>query len=132
MPFSVPALRSLLRPTKSNTSFASDHDETVYLQRTRRLHWARIGVAITLLIFALVGLGCEGNALSYYFATNKYADVYLHLWPKKLDIGPSVAAIVTDSLVIATAVGYLVVALLPSVRDDICLALLMLISELTD
>lgn len=117
MPFSVPSLRFLLRSTKSNTSFASDEDETIYLQRTKRLHWARIGVATTLLVFALVGLGCEGNAVSYYFNTNKYKDVYLHLWPKKLDIGPSVAAIVTDSLVIATALGYLVVALLPSVRD---------------
>lgn len=106
---------STLHGSNSNTSFASDEDETKYLKRTHILSRARIGVAAALVIFALVGLGCEGHVADHYLKTNRYADVNLPLWPQELEFGPSVAFIVCDCLVLIVATAYLLLALVPSV-----------------
>ncbi|KAL1953127.1 hypothetical protein VTO42DRAFT_3562 [Malbranchea cinnamomea] len=105
--------------TGSNASFASDEDESKYLKRTLWLHWARIGLAGLLQVIALIAIACEAHPLHYYHQTRQYEDMWLFLWPQHLEVRPSVAFIVCNTLVFVAATVYVVVALLPSPRSRI-------------
>lgn len=99
----------------SGGSFASDEDECKYLKGVRRLHWARIAVTTVILIVALIGVACEAHPLDYYHKTREHEGILFPLWPAHLELRPSVAFIVCDTLIFVSAAVYVVVALLPSV-----------------
>ncbi|KAK2861457.1 hypothetical protein FQN49_004174 [Arthroderma sp. PD_2] len=108
--------------TGSNApSAASDHDESAYLARSRIIHWARIALSSLSFVLAAVAVACEGHALNYYKSTIKYEQLWLSIWPKQLDLGPSIAIIVCSTILLVFNLAYTAVALLPSPRSRVLL-----------
>ncbi|KAF3481088.1 Swr1p complex component Swc5 [Arthroderma uncinatum] len=108
--------------TGSNApSAASDHDESKYLSRGRMIHWTRIALSSLSFVLAVVVVSCEGHALNYYKTTARYDKWYLSLWPKQLDLSPSIAIIVCGTILLVFNMAYTTVALLPSPRSRVLL-----------
>ncbi|EFR04217.1 hypothetical protein MGYG_07224 [Nannizzia gypsea CBS 118893] len=108
--------------TGSNApSAASDHDESTYLSRSRVIHWVRIALSSLSLVLAAAAVGCEGHALNYYKSTVKYDKFWLPLWPKGLNLGPSIAIIVCGTILLVFNLAYTIVAVLPSPRSRVLL-----------
>ncbi|KAM5436316.1 hypothetical protein MferCBS31731_006009 [Microsporum ferrugineum] len=106
--------------TGSNApSAASDHDESTYLSRSRIIHWVRIALSSFSFVLAAVVVGCESHAINYYKNTVKYDKYWLSLWPKELDLGPSIAVIVCGTVILIFNLAYTAVALLPSPRSRV-------------
>jgi hypothetical protein len=107
---------SISGSTGSSTTFASDHDESRYLDKTRWLRLLRLGLAGATMAVSLVAVALESHSLREYHRTSAYAKWWLDLWPARLDQRPSVASIACGVIIFAMAAGYIVAAMLPSVR----------------
>ncbi|KAH8699143.1 hypothetical protein BGW36DRAFT_449306 [Talaromyces proteolyticus] len=97
-------------------SHASDEQESVYLSKTRTLHWVRLGIAATILIAAAAVIGCESAPLHRYHETAKYSTVWLPLWPLNLDIRQTNALVACGAIIAFQAIIYIVASVLPSPR----------------
>lgn len=96
-------------------SAASDEDESTYIQRTRILHWIRIGLCMVVFALAIASIGAEGHPLRYYNKTVRYEEMHLPLWPENLELRPTIALITCGIIISLQSLIYVVVALLPSV-----------------
>jgi len=94
-------------------SSASDEQESEYILRTRRLHWARTALSVIITFAATAVLGCEAHSLIYYHQTHSFSKFWLFLWPH-IDLRPTHSLIATGAIITALAVLYTAVSFLPS------------------
>lgn len=85
------------------------------MKRIRILCSLRLGLALITLATALAVIGCEIEPWRHYERTSKYERIWLYLWPLNLDLRPPIALLSCGCVIAFLNLGYVIVALLPSV-----------------
>lgn len=95
---------------------SSDH-ESIYLVRSKFLHWIRLGVAFLIFAAAVAIVGCEAAPLHHYKETSSYDKYWLFLWPLNLDIRETTDLLSCGAVIAFQALIYIIAAVLPSVQS---------------
>ncbi|CRG89205.1 hypothetical protein PISL3812_06241 [Talaromyces islandicus] len=93
-----------------------DEQESIYLARSRTLHWVRLGIAGTIFVAAVAAFACEVTTMRHYNSTEWYSLIWLPLWPLNLDTRGTRGLIAGGVLIALQSLTYIVMALLPSPR----------------
>lgn len=101
----------------SRPSYASDDQESTYLSRARVLNRVRLGIATVILATAVAIVGVEGAPLSRYNKTASFENAWLPLWPLNLDVRQTNAILACGALIAFQTLIFLIIALIPSVRE---------------
>ena len=104
--------------TVGSNAYSSEMVESVFLERNRLLHLARVGLSFLMLAGSIAVIACEAVPLYHYKNTVKWASAGLELWPPNFDIRPITAAIACGCVIAALNLVYFVAAVLPSVSSD--------------
>jgi len=108
---SSPPLTSSLHSRHS----ASSAQESAYLGQAWWLRWIRLVLAVLVVGTGSAALGCTAHTLHQYNATHLGSDWFLPLWPRNIDVKPTIAILVPAVIMTATSLTYLLFAILPSV-----------------
>ncbi|KIY02473.1 uncharacterized protein Z520_02612 [Fonsecaea multimorphosa CBS 102226] len=106
-----PLLTSSLHSRNSATSA----QESAYLRRAKWLRWTRAVLAILSTATATAAVGCEGHVLHRYNSTHMGSKWHLPpLWPTDVDVRPTLAILISATLILLLSLSYLIVSLIPT------------------
>ncbi|EXJ66267.1 uncharacterized protein A1O5_10419 [Cladophialophora psammophila CBS 110553] len=106
-----PLLTSSLHTRNSATSA----QESAYLRQANWLQSVRCVLAGLTIATATAAVGCEGHVLHSYNRTHMGADWHLPpLWPTNVDVRPTLAILISATIITILYLIYLVVSLIPT------------------
>jgi hypothetical protein len=106
-----PLMTSSLHSRHSATSA----EESAYLAKARLLRWSRLCLGLLVVAAATAAVGCASHVLQRYNSTETSRELSLPLWPRNVDVRPTLAVLVPAALVLAVSLVYLVFSLVPTV-----------------
>ncbi|KIW31158.1 uncharacterized protein PV07_02827 [Cladophialophora immunda] len=106
-----PLLTSSLHSRNSATSA----QESAYLRQAKWLRWTRGVLSILTIATATAAVGCEGHVLHRYNRTHTSSNWHLPpLWPTDVDVRPTLAILISATLIIVLSLSYLIVSIIPT------------------
>ncbi|KIX07304.1 uncharacterized protein Z518_01957 [Rhinocladiella mackenziei CBS 650.93] len=105
-----PLLTSSLHSRNSATSA----QESAYLAQTKWLRWTRLVLIFLTIATSTAAVGCAGHVLQRYNVTHLGSNYNLHLWPRNVDIRPTLAILVPATVLTAVSLVYLAFSLIPT------------------
>lgn len=106
-----PLLTSSLHSRNSATSA----QESAYLKQAQWLRWIRLAFILLTIATGTAALGCAGHVLQRYNDTHLGSNYHLPLWPRTVDLRPTLAVLIPAAIITAASLVYLVVSLIPTV-----------------
>ncbi|OAP64415.1 hypothetical protein AYL99_00387 [Fonsecaea erecta] len=105
----------LLTSSLHSRNSASSAQESAYLRQAKWLRWTRTGLAILTTATATAAMGCEGHVLHSYNNTHMGSKWHLPpLWPTDVDVRPTLAILISSTLILVLSLSYLIVSLIPT------------------
>lgn len=108
----------LLTSSLHSRNSATTAQESAYLVYARRLQWTRLGLVLLIVATGTATVGCAGHVLHAYNVTHLGNQWSLALWPRNVDVRPTLAVLVPAALVVAVSLVYVVFSLIPTVSRD--------------